>query len=425
MSDYSGPVLRNPERLTPEQMLDISGLSAEYAVSRVIGEAVRLKASDLFFFANEDFYSIQIKHLGMLRPLSIVSRDAGRQFTQHIKAQAGMDVAERRKPQDGRWIYHDELRDAQIPTVVDLRINTLPTLYGEDFTLRLLSRTSGLFGIDQLGMSRPQLAAFEQMIASPSGLILITGPTGSGKTATLYAAMRQLHDGTCKINTIEDPIEFAIEGIRQSQVDYTRGLSFGMFLRSVLRQSPDVIMIGEIRDADTAETAVIAASSGHLVLATLHAPVAAAAIQSIRSLGVHPHFLATSLRGVISQRLIRTLDPVHRIAFDMDEASGTFQDVKHLLGPGEGEKLYAPRPMAENNFTGYLGQTGVFEVMDISRGIRSLIAGGAPTSAIRQKAVEEGMLEFRQSALLKVAQGVTSIEEIFRVIPSEHLLVDD
>lgn len=425
MSDFSGPVLRNPERLTPEQMLDISGLSAEYAVSRVVGEAVRLKASDLFFFANEDFYSIQVKHLGLLRPLSIVSRDAGRQFTQHIKAQAGMDVAERRRPQDGRWIYHAEPDETGAVAVVDLRINTIPTLYGEDFTLRLLSRSSGLFGVDQLGMSRPQLAAFEQMIASPSGLILITGPTGSGKTATLYAAMRQLHDGTKKINTIEDPIEFAIDGIRQSQVDYSRGLTFGTFLRSVLRQSPDILMIGEIRDADTAQTAVIAANSGHLVLATLHAPVAAAAIQSVRSLGVHPHFLATSLRGVISQRLIRTLDPTHRIEFEMDRASDTFQDVKHLLGPGEGEKLYAPRPAPENHYTGYVGQAGVFEVMDISRSIRSLIANAAPTAEIRQKAVEEGMLEFRQSALLKVAQGVTSIEEIFRVIPSEHLLIDE
>ena len=419
--------IRNAERVTAAEMIDVAGLSPEVAVSKIIGEATRLKASDLFFFANEDFYSIQIKHLGMVRPLSIVSRDTGRQFTQHIKAQAEMDVAERRKPQDGRWIYRSDVvpEDEDGQEIVDLRINTIPTLYGEDFALRLLSRKTGLLGLEELGMSKPQLSSFRQMVSSPSGLILITGPTGSGKTATLYAAMRHLNDGSRKINTIEDPIEFAVEGVRQSQVDYTRGLTFNGFLRSVLRQSPDVIIVGEIRDADTANTAVIAANSGHLVLATLHAPVAAAAIQSVRSLGVNHHYLATSLRGVVSQRLLRTLDPENRIEFDIANTTDTFEEIKDLIEPGDAQTLYAPKPAASNNYTGYVGQTGVFEVMDISRSVRTLISNGAPTAEIRERAVEEGMLEFRQSALIKVAKGDTSIEEVFRVIPSEHLLIDE
>lgn len=412
-----------PQVQTSSQMIDIAALPVEEAVDKVIDHAVKLQASDLFILANEDFFSIQIRHMGILRPVSIVSAEQGKRFAQHIKAHAGMDVAEHRHPADGRWIY-DNLADLdddgnQEQATVDLRISTIPTLHGEDLVIRLLSRDFGLYKLDQLGFSENELASVKMMLESPGGLILCCGPTGSGKTATLYAALRALHDGTRKINTIEDPIEFAIEGFRQSQVRDALDLTFADLLRGVLRQSPDIIMIGEIRDKQTATTAVHAANSGHLVLSTIHAPVAAAAIESMRSLGVNNHFLATALRGVISQRLVRTLDPDRRVEYDIEHAPEIFEPIKHLLKKDEGKKFYAPG--AGENHTGYTGRAGVFEVMAMTTKLREMVTEGAHTNQLREQALKDGMLDFKSNALLKVARGITSIEEVFRVIPAEYL----
>jgi type II secretory ATPase GspE/PulE/Tfp pilus assembly ATPase PilB-like protein len=274
-------------------------------------------------------------------------------------------------------------------------------------------------------MTRDQLSDFGAMIESPGGLIVLTGPTGSGKTATLYASLMRLNNGRRKINTIEDPIEYAVDGLRQSQVNPATNLGFAELLRGALRQSPDVVMIGEIRDEETAKTAVHAANSGILVFATVHAPAASNAVQSLRSLGVHNHFLGASLRGVISQRLLRTLCPSCRTTFDLTDAPHTFDAIRPMLGNDEGRSLYAARGCPACTATGYAGRTGVFEVMPVSRAIRDLISDGAPTRDIRDTAVREGMLEFRQAALLKVARGETSTEEMFRVIPTEVLIESD
>jgi type II secretory ATPase GspE/PulE/Tfp pilus assembly ATPase PilB-like protein len=298
-------------------------------------------------------------------------------------------------------------------------------MYGEDFALRLLSRGNQLYNLDQIGMTAEQLTSYQQMIGSPSGIILITGPTGSGKTATLYGSLMKLNDGKRKINTIEDPIEYAIDGLRQSQVNPAIELGFSELLRSVLRQSPDVIMIGEIRDEETARIAVRAANSGILVFATLHAPSAAGAVQTMRTLGSNPHFLATSLRGVVAQRLVRTLCPKCRINFDISDAPETFNDVRPWLKSDEGKLLYAAKGCEACGHTGYASRTGVFEVMPISKPIRAMISAGATAAEVREKAVEEKMLEFRSSAMLKVARGETSTEEVFRVVPSEHLTMDE
>jgi type II secretory ATPase GspE/PulE/Tfp pilus assembly ATPase PilB-like protein len=260
-----------------------------------------------------------------------------------------------------------------------------------------------------------------QLLSNSSGLLLVTGLAGSGKTTTLYACLRDLNTGERKINTIEDPIEYAIDGLRQSQVNMKLDIGFAELLRSVLRQAPDVIMIGEIRDAETADTAVRAANSGHLVLATLHAPVAAGAIQSMLRLGVHSHFLSSSLLGVIAQRLMRTLCPKCKVAFDMSQAPHTFEEVRPWLESGQGENLYGPKGCRDCYMTGYAGRTGVFEVLSVTGGIRKLIDDKASTHVIRKKALEEGLIEFRHSAMLKVAQGETSIEEVIRVVPSEYL----
>ena len=406
------------------QMIDLSNLSVEDAVDKAIAHAVAEHASDLMLLAHEDYYSLNIRHLGVIRPVSIVSGELGKRFGQFIKAQAGMDVAEHRHPHDGRWIYDELAEDGSAPDdgvdrAVDLRISSIPTLHGEDMVIRLLSRRTGLFDINDIGLAKKELGDVKLMLDSPGGLILCCGPTGSGKTATLYAALNYLNDNTKKINTIEDPIEFAIDGLRQSQINHAIGIHFAELLRGVLRQSPDIIMIGEIRDKETATTAVHAANSGHIVLSTIHAPVAAAAVESMRSLGVNNHFLATALRGVISQRLVRTLDPERRVEYDISHAPQIFEPITHLLDGTDGKTFYAPG--AGEGHTGYNGQTGVFEVMSLNTELRNMVSNGADTNHLRKQAHADGMLDFKSNALLKVAQGKTSIEEVFRVIPSEYL----
>jgi type II secretory ATPase GspE/PulE/Tfp pilus assembly ATPase PilB-like protein len=400
--------------------INVNDLPAEEAVGRLLDHAAALTVSDLFFNTNETHVAVSARHLGLLRLFTIMPAELGRRCMAHIKAMAGMDVAERRRPLDGRW-----LRETKEYGKIDLRISTVPTLYGEDYTLRLLVRDSQLLAIEALGMLRKDYNQLYSLLNSPSGLILVTGPTGSGKTTTLYACLTYLNNGERKINTIEDPIEYAVDGLRQSQINPRLEVDFPDLLRAVIRQAPDVIMVGEIRDPVTAQTAVRAANSGHLVLATLHAPVAAGAIQSMISLDVHPHFLSSSLRGVIAQRLIRTLCPACKLSFDLSMAPHTFDEVRHWLEPGEGQQLFAAKGCAQCHMTGYVGRTGVFELLTVSREIRKLISDRKTTQTIRQKAMEEGMIEFKQSALLKVARGQTSAEEVLRVVPTEYLGLDE
>lgn len=398
-------------------MIDVAKLPIEQGVSKLVSYALMLPASDIFFSEDGSSLTVSVRHFGIINPIAVVPREIGRKFVSHVKAMAGMDLAEKRRPQDGRWLFQSEPG-----RVVDLRVNMVPTLHGEDIALRILTNNATLYKIDELGLTKDQLGELTGMLASPGGLILFTGPTGSGKTATMYASLTRLNDGRRKINTIEDPVEHAIDGIRQSQINPQIDVGFSLLLRNVLRQSPDVVMLGEIRDSETAETAVRAANSGHLVLATIHAPIAAGAIQSMRGLGVHPHFLATSLLGILSQRLVRTLCKECKMDFDLSMAPNTFDEVRPWLAPDEGKKLYAAKGCPTCQNLGYGGRTGVFEVLRINRRLRDLISDARPTREIRDAAISDKMLNFRQAALLKVAQGVTSTEEVFRVIPSEHLL---
>ena len=310
---------------------NVYGMVPEAAVAALIDHAVKLPASDLYIGANENHVAVSVRHLGIVRLLTILSPDLGRRCISYIKAMAAMDLAETRRPLDGRWV-----RQGEGTNRVDLRISTIPTLYGEDMTLRLLVCQSQTQGLDSLGMSTQNLNDLQWMLSSSSGLILVTGPTGSGKTTTLYACLRHLNDGQRKINTIEDPIEYAVGGLRQSQINLKADVGFPELLRSILRQTPDIIMIGEIRDPVTAETAVHAASSGQLVLATLHAPIAAGAVQSMLSLGAHPHFLSNSLLGVIAQRLVRGLCPICKVRIELGEMPATFDEVRPWLQPGAG-----------------------------------------------------------------------------------------
>jgi type II secretory ATPase GspE/PulE/Tfp pilus assembly ATPase PilB-like protein len=395
---------------------EIALLPPAEAVSLLLDRAARMRCSDLFFASNEGHFGVLVRHLGVVRPLLRLSSDMGHRCISHIKAMAAMDLAERRRPQDGRWIH-------ELPTggKVDLRINILPTMYGEDCSLRLLVRDFALLELEQLGFVRRELNDLPALLNSPSGLLLVTGPTGSGKTTTLYGCLRYLNNGERKINTIEDPIEYGIDGVRQSQINPRIDLGFPELLRSVLRQAPDVIMIGEIRDPTTAAIAVHAANSGHLVLATAHAPVAAGAIQTLRAWGISDHFLATSLLGIIAQRLVRTLCPDCRTEFPLTDAPETFAEVKPWLQPGEGLALFSAGGCSTCHMTGYVNRTGVFEVMRMSTPLRRLITEGQPTSAIQQQAIREGMMQLRQAALLLVAQGVTTAEEVVRAVSSEYL----
>lgn len=389
---------------------------ARALVSRFIDLAVDMRASDLFLTTEDQNVTVSVRHLGAVQPVQRLELNEGRRCMNYIKALAGIDLTERRRPLDGHWKF-----DRQDGSRVDLRINTIPTLYGEDFALRVLLRDMARRELDQLGLMRQQVNELRGMINNPGGLILVTGPSGSGKTTTLYACLHELNDGTRKINTIEDPIEYAVSGIRQSQTNVSIDLDFPELLRSVLRQTPDVILIGEIRDGVTAQTAIRAANSGHLVLSTLHAPLAAGAVQSMLSLGVNPHFLSTSLRGIITQRLVRTLCSECRVPIDVTDSPMTFDEVKPWLEKGEGETIYAPGGCAKCHRHGYIDRTGVFEVLTVNREIRRLISEHASSRAIQDQAIDDGMIEFRRSGLITVARGVTSMDELLRIMPAEQL----
>jgi type II secretory ATPase GspE/PulE/Tfp pilus assembly ATPase PilB-like protein len=413
-------------------LIDIKSGTPEAVVAQFVAHALGVEASDLFFAAHANHIAVQMRHLGMLRSIGALPLDLGKRCLAHIKANAGVDTAEKRRPLDGRWKMDLALpgrgrQPAGAAGGVDLRINFIPTLYGEDVAMRLLRRDNRLAALDSLGMTDIQLESYRTMLESPSGLILITGPTGAGKTSTLYASLLHIQEaagGTRKINTIEDPVEYAIDGLRQSQVNPQLDLGFAELLRSILRQSPDVIMIGEVRDGETAETAIRAANSGVLVFATLHAPSAPGALQSMASLGGHPYFLASSLRGVVAQRLVRTLCPGCRTNFDISDSPHTFDEIRPMLHGSEGSRLFAAGGCPACGMSGYAGRTGVFEVMPVTSALRDMVARGCGSREIREKALAQGMLEFRQAALLKVARGQTSTEEIFRVIPTENLLLD-
>jgi general secretion pathway protein E len=365
------------------------------AAERIIRHAISVQASDLFLLSDEGSTGICLRVIGQVEQFAVVSRDQGRHLINFFKTMSGMDIAEHRRPQEGRWIF-DSASER-----VDLRINIVPTLFGEDLAVRILSHKIGLKPLDSL--------------------LLVTGPTGTGKTTTLYACLQHLNSGTRKINTIEDPIEYAITGVRQSQVNSKLGVDFPDLLKNILRQAPDVIMIGEVRDEATAATAVRAANSGHLVLATLHSPVAAGAIHSLRALGTNPYFVSSCLLGILAQRLVRVLCQKCRVAHDIRESPETFADIRSHLEPGLGDFIYSASGCEACRHQGYEGRTGVFELMTFNHKLRQMILQDCSAEDIQQESIQHGMVEFRRAAMLKVAQGITSSEEVLRELPAEYL----
>lgn len=392
--------------------------SPQRDVARLIHTAWRMQASDLYLLPGRESVEVAVRQWGEVRPIEQLSADYGRHCITYIKALAGVDIFEKRRPLDGRW--HCQCGGQTI----DLRISSIPTRFGEDVTLRLLPPADSLPSLEEIGLLPADVARLHTMLASPSGLILLCGPTGSGKTTTLYACLKELHDGTRKINTLEDPIEYSLPGLRQSQVNGRIGLDFVELLTAILRQAPDVIVIGEIRDPATAAVAIRAANSGHLVFATIHAPRAAAAVHSMLALDAQPLFVANCLLGVISQRLVRTLCP-HCCGTGGSPVQSKSSRSRETSGvPGTLTSSATARGCRQCAHRGYTGRTGIFELFTVGRELRDKITARASTNQLHSTALAQGMTDFAQAAEQKIAAGTVTCEEVQLAIPAEFLKED-
>ena len=359
-------------------------------INALLTQAARDGASDIHIEAFETYSLVRFRIDGTLRDIVRPKRALHAALVSRIKIMAALDIAEKRLPQDGRIT----LRVGGRP--VDVRVSTLPTGHGERAVLRLLEKDLSKLELTNLGMSDDTLARFDELIHQPHGIILVTGPTGSGKSTTLYAGIRRLDKNTTNIMTVEDPIEYDIEGIGQTQVNPKIDMTFAKALRAILRQDPDIVMIGEIRDLETAQIAVQSSLTGHLVLATLHTNDAASAVTRLIDMGIEPFLLSSSLLGVLGQRLVRKLCPHCKEA---DPTVGGWRAV----GCGH------------CGHTGYLGRTGIYELLTVNDEIRMLVHQGSNDADMRRVAEKNGMISMRADAQRWIKTGVTSQEETLRV----------
>ncbi len=373
-------------------------------VNSMISQAVGERASDIHIEPHEEEIMIRFRIDGVLRPIMTFPKSLHSLLTTRIKVMAGMNIAEKRLPQDGRILTSVDGRD------LDLRVSTLPTVYGEKVVMRILDRSDILIGLEKLGLLEDSLEKIRKLISTPYGLILVTGPTGSGKTTTLYSILKELNSTERNIVTVEDPVEYQLEGINQVQVNERAGLTFSSVLRSVLRQDPDVIMVGEIRDTETAEIAIRSALTGHLVLSTLHTNDAPSAIARLIDMGVEPYLVASSVIGVIAQRLARRVCERCKEQKVVSES-----DIWSKEGIEVGTVYYVGKGCEECGYTGYKGRIGIFEIMLMSEEIQRLTVDRAPASQIRERAVKEGMITLRQDGIRKVKKGITTPDEVIRV----------
>ncbi|MFT3737093.1 MAG: type II secretion system ATPase GspE [Rhodocyclaceae bacterium] len=372
-------------------------------INALLQQAIRERASDIHIEPFERYCVVRYRRDGTLLEIARPHRALHAALVSRIKVMAELDIAEKRLPQDGRI----GLRIAG--RAIDVRVSTLPTQHGERIVLRLLDKTSNNFGLDSTGMEVGALAAFRRLLAQPHGIVLVTGPTGSGKSTTLYGALREISSSTRNIVTVEDPIEYDLPGVGQIQVNTRIELSFARALRAILRQDPDVIMIGEIRDLETAQIAVQASLTGHLVLATLHTNDATSAITRLIDMGIEPFLLASSLRGVVAQRLVRKLCPECRTP-----RTSTPVDYE-LLGIGPGKTLFASQGCAACSNTGYAGRTGIYELLEINPVLAAMIHDNQPENEIRDTALNYGLKLLRNDGVRLLESGITSPEELLRV----------
>lgn len=375
----------------------------------VMIQAIRDRTSDIHFEPDEKTLRVRFRIDGFLYESLTLPKQIHAALTSRIKILAEMDIAETRLPQDGNFNVKMENRSFEI------RVSTFPTIYGENVVLRILDQTSPLFKLEDLGFSEEMLDDFKQLIRKSSGIILVTGPTGSGKTTTLYALLNMINSKEKNIITIEDPVEYRLALIRQTQINLKAGINFATGLRSILRQDPDIIMIGEIRDLETSEIAMQAALTGHLVLSTLHTNDAPEAISRLVDIGVEPYLISSSVIGVLAQRLVRTICPDCKTPYPVDP--GTLNDLNEEGGTSkEPITLYRGKGCKNCKQSGYWGRSGIYELLLVNEEIKKLISERASTQVIREVAKKTaGLVPLRVDGLKKVLKGITTLDEVDRV----------
>ncbi|MDI6829444.1 MAG: type II secretion system ATPase GspE [Armatimonadota bacterium] len=375
-------------------------------VNMLLTQAVRKKASDIHIEPRRSTVDIRYRIDGELHLAKSLPKSLHPPISSRIKIMSELDISERRLPQDGRITFRLDGRN------IDIRVSTSPTLYGERIVLRILDRSEGLIPLEKLGFSPRDLEVFKSLISQPYGIILVTGPTGSGKTTTLYAALNELKSEHTNIMTVEDPIEYELEGINQTNVHHRIGLTFANQLRAILRQDPDIVFVGEIRDAETADVAFRAALTGHLVFSTLHANDAPSSITRLIDMDVEPFLVSSAIIGVLAQRLVRVLCPDCKEPYEPDS------QIKEMLGLKPDEKITIYRAVGCRNCdsTGYKGRTSIRETMVMTDEIRRLTINKASATEIRCAALASGMVTMRQDGANKVLAGITTIEEVQRKI---------
>lgn len=381
-------------------------------VAQLLEYGIKVRASDIHIEPMEDKTRVRYRIDGILQEKLILPKKIHDSVVSRIKILADLKIDERRLPQDGRFNF--KIGEEEI----DLRISTLPTVHGEKVVMRLLKKTGGVPTLSELGLRGTALKNLETQILRPHGIILVTGPTGSGKTTTLYSVLSKLNSTKVNIITLEDPIEYQIAGVNQVQINPQAGLTFATGLRSFLRQDPNIIMVGEVRDEETAGLAIQAALTGHLVFSTLHTNNAAGALPRLLDMRAEPYLIASTVNAVVAQRVVRKICPTCKEQYEPPAEVTT--DIKNVLGklfnpPAEGLKLWHGKGCDECNTTGYLGRIGVFEVLTVSEKIARLILEHQPSAEIEKMSEAEGMITMKQDGYLKVVEGITTIDEVLRV----------
>lgn len=383
-------------------------------VSQLLEYGIKIKASDIHIEPMEDKVRVRYRIDGILHEKLILPKKVHEAIVTRIKILAKLKIDEKRLPQDGRFDFESGQE------AVDLRVSSLPTTWGEKVVMRLLKKSGGIPTLSDLGLRGSALKNVETQLTRPHGVMLITGPTGSGKTTTLYSALARLNTAKVNILTLEDPVEYQIAGVNQVQINTLAGLTFASGLRSFLRQDPNIIMVGEIRDEETADLAVQAALTGHMVFSTVHTNNAAGALPRLLDMKIEPYLIASSITAVIGQRVVRKICvtcreqymPVPEVATDIRNVLGKLLDVK--LSQGQ-MVLYRGKGCEECNGTGYLGRIGIYEVLILNEKVGRLILERETSEAIERQAIEDGMVTMKQDGYLKVVEGITTIEEVLRV----------
>jgi type IV pilus assembly protein PilB len=410
LGDDSQILKEAAEAASSENVADLADLANETPIIKfvnlVLSQAIQDRASDIHFEPFEEDFKIRYRVDGALYEMAPPPKHLALPVISRLKVMSNLNIAERRLPQDGRITYQVAGR------TVDLRVSTLPTQFGESVVLRVLDRSATALDVHALGFPKYVTEYIAEAIQQPNGILIVTGPTGSGKTTTLYSCLREVNTIDLKLLTAEDPVEYDIEGIMQVAINESIGMTFGKALRSFLRQDPDVIMIGEMRDLETAQIAIQSSLTGHLVLSTLHTNDAPGAVTRMIDMGVEPFLISSTLMAVLAQRLIRTICKKCRTPFEPTESQLALLNLSpHDIGD---KVFYYGRGCSTCNDTGYKGRRGIFELLVANDALRNLVNERAPTVVLRQKAIEMGMVTLRDDGLRNIFDGETTIEEVVK-----------